>query len=165
MVLILGWWWPHWMNLDVSLPLQFLKVDFLGWWTLFCLWLRLLLVHRDILLQKCAVLNRIWLLVAPWTLACQVSLFMEFLGENTGVGCHFLLQGIFPTQGLNPRLLPGWAGRFPTINTTWEAWEYGYPDLRNWGENQLLEFHFSADLYQPLFSDRHCARRCRCKDE
>ena len=24
-------------------------------------------------------------------------------GENTGVGCH-LLQGIFPTQGLNPSL-------------------------------------------------------------
>ena len=23
---------------------------------------------------------------------------------DTGVGCHFLLQGIFPTQGLNPHL-------------------------------------------------------------
>ena len=26
-------------------------------------------------------------------------------GKNAGVGHHFLLQGIFPTQGLNPRLL------------------------------------------------------------
>ena len=26
-------------------------------------------------------------------------------GKNTGMGCHFLLQGIFPTQGLNPSLL------------------------------------------------------------
>ena len=26
-------------------------------------------------------------------------------GKNTGVGCHFLLQGIFPTQGLNLGLL------------------------------------------------------------
>ena len=26
-------------------------------------------------------------------------------GKNTGVGCHFLLQEIFPTQGLNPGLL------------------------------------------------------------
>ena len=26
-------------------------------------------------------------------------------GQNTGVGCHALLQGIFPTRGLNPRLL------------------------------------------------------------
>ena len=25
----------------------------------------------------------------------------NFLGKNTGVGCHFLLQGIFPAQGLN----------------------------------------------------------------
>ena len=26
-------------------------------------------------------------------------------GENPGAGCHFLLQGIFPTQGTNPHLL------------------------------------------------------------
>ena len=26
-------------------------------------------------------------------------------GKNTGVGCHFLLQGIFPTQESNPSLL------------------------------------------------------------
>ena len=26
-------------------------------------------------------------------------------GKNSGVGCHFLLQGIFPTQELNLRLL------------------------------------------------------------
>jgi len=25
-------------------------------------------------------------------------------GKNTGVGCHALLQRIFPTQGLNPGL-------------------------------------------------------------
>ena len=30
--------------------------------------------------------------------------------DSTGVGCHFLLQGIFPTQGSNLRLLL--AGRF-----------------------------------------------------
>ena len=29
----------------------------------------------------------------------------NFLGKSTGVGCHFLLQGIFPTQGSNPGLL------------------------------------------------------------
>ena len=29
----------------------------------------------------------------------------DFAGKSTGVGCHFLLQGIFPTQGLNPGLL------------------------------------------------------------
>ena len=29
----------------------------------------------------------------------------DFPGKNTGVGCHFLLQEIFPPQGLNPHLL------------------------------------------------------------
>ena len=28
----------------------------------------------------------------------------DFPGENTGVGCHFPLQGIFPAQGSNPGL-------------------------------------------------------------
>ena len=28
----------------------------------------------------------------------------DFTGKHTGVGCHFLLQAIFPTQGLNPHL-------------------------------------------------------------
>ena len=29
----------------------------------------------------------------------------NFPGKSTGAGCHFLLQGIFPTQGSNPGLL------------------------------------------------------------
>ena len=34
-------------------------------------------------------------------------------GKNTGVDCHALLQGIFPTQGLNPGLPH--CGRFFTV--------------------------------------------------
>ena len=37
----------------------------------------------------------------PWTVACQAPQSMGFPGKNTGVGCHFLLQGIFLTQGSN----------------------------------------------------------------
>ena len=33
------------------------------------------------------------------------SLSMDFSGKNTGVGCYFLLQGIFPTQESNLGLL------------------------------------------------------------
>ena len=33
------------------------------------------------------------------------SIHGDFLGKNTGVGCHALLQGIFPTHGSNPGLL------------------------------------------------------------
>ena len=36
-------------------------------------------------------------LLGPSRLLCP----WDFLGKNTGVGCHFLLQGIFPTQGSN----------------------------------------------------------------
>ena len=39
------------------------------------------------------------------TVAHQAPLSMEFPGKNTGVDCHLLLQGIVPTQGLNPHLL------------------------------------------------------------
>ena len=41
----------------------------------------------------------------PWTGACQAPLSMDLPGKNTGVDCHFLLQGIFLTQGSKPGLL------------------------------------------------------------
>ena len=37
----------------------------------------------------------------------------DSLGKNTGVGCHFFLQGIFPTQGSKPAS-PALAGGFFT---------------------------------------------------
>ena len=41
----------------------------------------------------------------PTDCSLPVSLvYGIFSGKNTGVGCH-ILQGIFPTQGLNPGLL------------------------------------------------------------
>ena len=43
-------------------------------------------------------------------------------GKNTGVGCHALLQGIYPTQGSNPSLRsPALAGGFFTTSAIWEA--------------------------------------------
>ena len=41
-----------------------------------------------------------------WTVARQAPPSMDSPGKNTGVGCHALLQVIFPTQGLNLHLLP-----------------------------------------------------------
>ena len=44
--------------------------------------------------------------VTSWTVAHQAPLCpWDFPGKNTGMGCHFLLQGIFPTQGSNPHFL------------------------------------------------------------
>ena len=50
------------------------------------------------------------LLATPWTAAHQAPPSIgfsrrDFPGKNSGVGCHFLLQQIFLTQGLNLGLL------------------------------------------------------------
>ena len=50
-------------------------------------------------------LSHVWLFATPWTVARWFLCPWKFSGKNTGVGCHFLLQGIFPTQRLNPHLL------------------------------------------------------------
>ena len=66
------------------------------------------------LLVKVKLLSRVRLFATPWTVARQAPLSMGFArllcpwdspGKNTGMGCHFLLQGIFPTQESNPGLL------------------------------------------------------------
>ena len=38
------------------------------------------------------------------TMDCRLHRPWDSPGKNTGVGCHFLSQGIFPTQGSNPGL-------------------------------------------------------------
>ena len=40
----------------------------------------------------------------PWTEPTRLLHPWDFPGKSTGVGCHFLLQEIFLTQGLNPGL-------------------------------------------------------------
>ena len=54
-------------------------------------------VRAQLCLTLCDPMAYTWptRLLCPW----------DFPGKNTGVGCCFLLQGIFPTQGLNLPLL------------------------------------------------------------
>ena len=68
----------------------------------------------------------------------------NFPSKNIGVGYHFLLQGIFPTQGLNPPLLhwlldtlplshlgnPEPAGK-PLLQIKWEAQSLSSPPLNH----------------------------------
>ena len=49
----------------------------------------------------CSVTSVVSDSVTPGTVAHHAPLSMRF----SGVGCHAFLQGIFPTQGSNPRLL------------------------------------------------------------
>ena len=64
------------------------------------------------------VLSHFPLFVTLWTVAHQAPLTTgDFPGKNTRVGCHFLLQEIFPTQGSNLHLSlisPALASRFFT---------------------------------------------------
>ena len=52
-------------------------------------------------LASAQLLSRVWLFATPWTATCP----WDFPGRNTGVGCHFLLRGIFLTHGSNLHLL------------------------------------------------------------
>ena len=50
-------------------------------------------------------LSGVQLFATPWTSPPGSSVHGDSPGKNSGVGCHALLQGIFPTQGSNPGLL------------------------------------------------------------
>ena len=45
------------------------------------------------------LLSCVQLIVTLWTASHQVPCPWDSPGKNTGVDCHFLLQGIFRTQG------------------------------------------------------------------
>ena len=68
-------------------------------------------------------LSCVWLFATPWTGAHQALLPWDFPCKNTGVGCHFLLQEIYPTQGLNLGLLHSRLYHF-TVWATREVWSW-----------------------------------------
>ena len=82
------------------------------------------------------------LFATPWTAAHQAYLTMDFPGKNTGICCHFLLQGIFHTQGLNPHLLPWQVGLFFFLNTE----PPGKPQIYIYVSIYLYISHFKSDF-------------------
>ena len=54
---------------------------------------------------------------------------MGFSRKNTGVGCHFLLQEIFPTQRSNPGLPHGRQALFTVWATRKALWSAVYLDI------------------------------------
>ena len=61
-------------------------------------------------------LSCVQLFVTPWTIAHQAPLSMGYHNKNTGVGCHFLLQGDLSDPGIEPLspASPALAGGFFT---------------------------------------------------
>ena len=55
-----------------------------------------------VLCNRCLVTKSCPTLVTPYCSLPDSFCPWGFPGENTGVSCHFFLQGLFPTQGSNP---------------------------------------------------------------
>ena len=76
----------------------------------------------------------------------------DFPGRNTGVGCHFLLQGIFLTQGSNPYLLhrPADSSPLSRFFTTLQ----GCPrDLNKCPETTEPETYFTPEILTVFWID------------
>ena len=78
--------------------------------------------HLSLLMVSCArvhVCSVAQFCLTHWThrlLTARLFCPGDFPGKSAGAGCHFLLQGIFPTQGLNlgRQILYHWATSFHT---------------------------------------------------
>ena len=69
--------------------------------------------------EHCLSLSRVHLFAAPRTVACQAPLSMKLPRQEYWKDCHFLLNGLFLTQGSNPGLLLGRWILYPWA--TWDA--------------------------------------------
>ena len=82
----------------------------------------------------------------PWTAAHQAPLSMGFSSKSTQVGCHALLQGVFPTQGSNPGLQ-----HCKQIRYHWATREASqvFPSSPQYFKKSLLVFYFV--FYVPCY--------------
>ena len=63
-------------------------------------------VLKVVCVVLCVLVAKLCLTLAiPWTVTARLLCPWDSPGKNTGVGCHFLLQRIFPTQESIPGLL------------------------------------------------------------
>ena len=103
----------------------------------------------------------------PHGLFCYPRLLcsQNFSAKNTGVGCQFLLQGIFPTQGSSPPVLLAsptlTGGLFTTVlpgKATWQdedrACQFRPPWVHQWPafRNDLGQTHLTKPKPNPHFS-------------
>ena len=63
---------------------------------------------------KVKSLSHVRLFATPWNVAYQLLHLWGFPGKNTGRGCHFLLQEIFPDPGIEPRSPALYADALPS---------------------------------------------------
>ena len=71
----------------------------------------IVLIWWSNLMHACSVMSNYS--ATPWTVAPRLLCPWNFPGKNTGMACHFPLQGIFLTQGQNQCLLHWQADSLP----------------------------------------------------
>ena len=87
----------------------------------------------NVTIPSCAVLSRAVVSDTLWPHGLQPTRLLcacGFPGRNTGVGCHSLFQGIFPTQGSNP-LLPHWQADSLPLSHQGSSWGHRPPPQRH----------------------------------
>ena len=98
--------------------------------------------------------SHIWLFVTLWTVSPPGSSVHEVSpGKNTGVGCHALLQGIFPTHWSKHISYVSWVGKqvsLPLMPTRKLPIEYN-PWLRHTNLVIMSSF-FVCDLTSEVWS-------------
>ena len=74
------------------------------------------------------MLSHVQAFVAPWTVACQVPLSIEFSRQAYWSGSPFPTPGDLSGPEIKPTSLasPALASKFFTTSTTWEAQVYAY---------------------------------------
>ena len=91
------------------------------------------------------------------------SVHVDSPSKNTGVGCHALLQGIFPTQGLNLGLLhcrqilyqlsyPG-SPEYPWSNGNWVGLI-----IERWGE-YWASLKYAGNAKSVKLKSQHCGEK------
>ena len=108
-------WHAHMLQHNVAQPYGYRWRD---WWKIFLgyllqreSWGRIMKHMYSLIITKVHLQNGLFacILRCTWLFATyELSTLLcpwDSPGKNIGVGCHFLLQGIFPTQDLNPSFL------------------------------------------------------------
>ena len=95
--------------------------------------------HEAMFYLCCAVLTHSIMSDSLWHHGLQLTRLLcpgDSPDKNTGVGCHILLQGIFPTQGPNPydlcllhcwqvlQCLATWEAPYLCSEALFPSWEY-----------------------------------------
>ena len=82
-----------------------------------------------------------------WLQPIRILCPWDSLGKNTGVGCHFLLQGIFPIQGSNPGLLHPSPGDLPNPGIKPRSFALQVDSLPSESPGKLLMWWWNASAY------------------